>query len=351
LDKGLREHTLLQAIARVNRLYDPAKTYGLIVDYSGITKDLQKALAIFEEDDIKDALEPVEKELEELRNRHREAMIFFNDIDKSDDEAIIQKFQAVNLRDDLEYAFKMFSKALDIILPRKEAGPYIEDFKFLSKQRFNIRNRYEGPTYSLKVDGKKVQQLIDDHIRSLDVSELMDPRDVTYDNFLGYATKVKSEKAKTALIKNKARQIIKEFAPNNPAYYEKLRERLEKIIEEEEKRRKDDAGYFNRMSQIYNEALNADNERKKLGFSTPFEFAVYEELQSVRDDEDASKATTNAIFERVNEEAKIVGWKSKTSSEKKISIAIYDILSENKYPEDKANELTMKIIDLAKRNL
>ena len=56
LDKGLREHTLLQAIARVNRIYDKAKTYGLIVDYSGITKDLQKALAIFEEEDIKGAL-------------------------------------------------------------------------------------------------------------------------------------------------------------------------------------------------------------------------------------------------------------------------------------------------------
>ena len=70
LDKGLREHTLLQAIARVNRIYDKAKTYGLIVDYSGITKDLQKALAIFEEEDIKGALEPIEKEVEELKIRH-----------------------------------------------------------------------------------------------------------------------------------------------------------------------------------------------------------------------------------------------------------------------------------------
>jgi len=116
LDKGLREHTLLQAIARVNRLADdPAKTYGLIVDYCGITKDLQKALAIFEEEDIKRALEPAEKELEELRIRHREAMSFFSDIDKEKDEeadgAIIEKFEPVNLRDDFEYAFKMFSKA------------------------------------------------------------------------------------------------------------------------------------------------------------------------------------------------------------------------------------------------
>ena len=177
LDKGLKEHTLLQAIARVNRIYDPGKTYGLIVDYCGITKDLQKALAIFEQDDIQDALEPVEKEFEELNIRHQEAMSFFNDIeDKNDDDAIIQKFEPVNVRDDFEYAFKMFSKALDVILPKKEADPYLEDFKYLNKQRYNIRNRYEGPTYSLKTEDKKVQQLIDDYIRSIIIFELVDPR-------------------------------------------------------------------------------------------------------------------------------------------------------------------------------
>jgi type I restriction enzyme, R subunit len=71
---------------------------------------LQKALAIFEEDDIKGALEPAEKELEELRIRHREAVSLFNDINKDDDDAIIEKFEPANLRDDFEYAFKMFSK-------------------------------------------------------------------------------------------------------------------------------------------------------------------------------------------------------------------------------------------------
>ena len=60
--------------------------------------------------------------------------------------------------------------------------------------------------------------------RSLHISELVDPREVTYSNFLGYAARINNERARTALIKNKARQIIKEFAPTNPAYYEKLRE-------------------------------------------------------------------------------------------------------------------------------
>ena len=352
LDKGLKEHTLLQAIARVNRIYDPGKTYGLIVDYNGITKDLQKALAIFEQDDIKGALEPAEKELEELKIRHHEAMSFFSDLDdKNNDEAIIVKFEPINVRDDFEYAFKMFSKALDVILPKKEADPYLPDFKYLSEKRQLIRTAYGGVKYSLREDGKKVQRLIDDHIRSLDIAELMNPREVTYDNFLGYAAKFKSERARTALIKNKARQIIQELAPTNPAYYEKLRERLEKIIEQEEKRRKDDASYFNILAQIYKEALDTEKQRKKLGFSTRFEFAVYEELQSIKDDKSNSKSITESIFDRIKAETKIVDWKTKTTSEKNLSNAIYDILTENKYPEDKVNTLTPKIVELAKRNL
>ena len=68
-----------------------------------------------------------------------------------------------------------------------------------------IRTYYEGVGQSLKVDEKKVQQLIDDHIRSLNITELMDPREVTYNNFLGIITKFKSERARTALVKNKAK--------------------------------------------------------------------------------------------------------------------------------------------------
>jgi type I restriction enzyme R subunit len=150
---------------------------------------------------------------------------------------------------------------------------------------------------------------------------------------------------------NKARQIIQELAPTNPAYYEKLRERLEKIIEQEEQRRKDDASYFNSIAEIYKEALDTKKQREKLGFSTQFEFAVYEELQSIKDDKTTSKSITESIFDRVKEETKIVGWKTKTSCEKKLRIAGYDILTENKYPEDKSDLLTPKIVELAKRNL
>jgi hypothetical protein len=78
-------------------------------------------------------------------------------------------------------------------------------------------------------------------------------------------------------------------------------------------------------------------------------FAVYELLQSIKNNEKNSKDITNSIYGKVKEEARIVGWKNKRSSEKKMSIAIYDILSENGYPKDKTNELSKYIQSLSKK--
>ena len=287
----------------------------------------------------------MEKELQELKQRHLEAMSFFKDIsDREDNSAIAEKFEPINVRDEFEYTFKAFSKSLDAILPKKEAQSYVDDFKYLSRKRYAIRNWYGGVGESLREYGKKVQQLIDDHVRSLNVSELVDRREITYDNFLSYAAKFKSERARTALIKNKARQIIRELAPNNPAYYEKLRERLEKIIQEEETRRKENADYFNasKYEEIYKEVLNEDKERKNLGFSTKFEFAVYGEIQPLKNDKELSKSITRLVFEKIKEETGIIGWKAKTSSEKKMMIAIYDILAENNFPTEKIGGLALR---------
>lgn len=363
LDKELREHSLLQAIARVNRPYDKAKTHGLIVDYYGITKNLRKALAMFYEEDIKGALTPIEKLLDDLKLRHREAMIFFDDIDRNGpelkvNEKIIQKFEPVALRDGFEYAFKMFSKALDAVLPAKEAEPFINDFKFLSEKRFLIRNEYEGVGTSLRVEGKKVQDLIDRHLRSTNVFRLIPEKEITSANFLKYVlSKYKTEKARTALIKNKTRQVISELAPHNPVFFEKLRERLEKIIQQEERRRNmeaqdfDEKAYFDKLKEIYEQAISEERELKKLGFSTKFEFAVYQELLQVEKDKKISSNITNDIYKDIQEETKIVDWKNKTSSAKNMNIAIYDILSKNKIPETKIENLSSEIIELARRNL
>lgn len=102
--------------------------------------------------------------------------------------------------------------------------------------------------------------------------------------------------------------------------------------------------------------MDEENERKKLGFSNLFEFAVYEELLKVTKDKENSKNYTKKISESIKKETELVGWKTKTSSEKQLSIIIYDILSE--FPNKKLAEnsekkdlMTDHFIDLAKRNL
>ena len=89
LDSPLKEHTLLQAIARVNRTADH-KDYGLIIDYWGVSEALQEALAVFSPSDIKGAMEPKTDELPRLQTRHAVAMHFFNAVkDKGDLEQCV----------------------------------------------------------------------------------------------------------------------------------------------------------------------------------------------------------------------------------------------------------------------
>lgn len=358
LDQGLREHNLLQAIARVNRLYDEAKTFGLIVDYSGITKELHEALEMFEEQDIEGALEPMDGILTELKLRHANAISYFTGINRNSTEQIIEKFEPIDLRDKFEYDFKMFSKTLDAVMPEKEADPYIEDFKFLSAARQIIRTYYEGVKPSTRPYAGKIQKLIDEHIRSLHVSELVNPMEITYENFLAFVKgKFKSDRAKAALIKNKAIQVIEEFKSNNPVYYEKLRERLEKIIQEEELRRRRDATYVTpsaRYEEIYNEAIHEEEERKKVFGdyqATPFEFSLYSELFEITKNREKSIKLTKEMFAKILPETKIVGWKMKTGSEKKLKEIMYDELSKNGFSDDKILELTDKIITVAKNRL
>ena len=149
----------------------------------------------------------------------------------------------------------------------------MNDFKFLGEKRFLIRNEYEAVDRSLRVEGKKVQELIDKYLRSTTIYKLVKEKEITNENFLKYVlSRYKTEKARTALVKNKARQVIGEFASHNPIFFEKLRERLEKIIQEEERRRRieaqdfDEKPYFDKIKEIYEQALSEEKESKSSDF-------------------------------------------------------------------------------------
>lgn len=357
LDKGIKGHNLLQAIARVNRPYDQAKAYGLIVDYSGVTTELQKALEMFDKYDMEGALDPLEDMLHLLRERHADVMKYFEGVDRKNYDAIIERFESADLRERFEYDFKMFARALDTILPDKAADPYVKDFKFAGEARQLLRTRYDGDKPSTAQYAKKIQKLIDEHIRSLGVSSLVDQMEVTNENFLVFAQKnVKSDKAKAALIKTRAISVIDELSPNNPAFYESLRERLQRLIDEEKERRRSNADYFidpERYEDIYRQALSEEEERKKV-FGTyeanQFEFALYGELCRKKSEEESIEITKK-IYEKIKPETKLVEFKNKVGVEKNIRAALDEILSEVKFSDAEIAEISDRIIDLVRNDL
>ncbi len=326
LDRGIREHNLLQAIARVNRPYDNAKENGLVVDYSGVLMDLQNALVEFDPTDIEGALTPISELLTILQRSHAEAMSLFAVIDMADNDQVLEHFAAMHSRDLLEQRFRMFSSALDSVLPRTEAEPYLADFKAMSVARQVVRTFYGKEDNALQY-AKKIQKIIDEHIRSKGVF----PTKITHENFLAIVKcQIKSKRAQAALIRNRARQVIDELMPKNPTYYEKLSERLQRIIRDEEERRQKNVNYTNLKAyeEIYCKALAEEEARKKLfGHyrATPFEFSLYGMLNNVLGG-NVALDLTKEIFEKIKPFTEIVDYKQKPSIEKEIRRIVYEAL-------------------------
>ena len=133
-----------------------------------------------------------------------------------------------------------------------------------------------------------------------------------------------------------------------------MKERLEAIIREEREERREDADYFNKYEDVLKDLYGQEEERKKLGFTNAFEFAVYETLLNEIEDGNTSKQITKNIFEGIKGEiTNIPDWQNKLTSQKKLESTIYDILNEtgNKKIENKIDEIIEQVIVLAKRNL
>ncbi len=354
LDRSIREHNLLQAIARVNRPYDDTKKYGLVVDYSGVMLDLQKALDAFDTKDVSGALTPVSELLAILCMRHAETMSLFDRVDITDKDQVLEHFGSEHSRDLLARRFRLFSSALDSVLPGKEAEPYMDDFKAVAVAWQTVKTFYTNDTYSTHRYAKKIQKIIDKHIHSLGISILVDPTEITHENFLVTVSKhvPKNKRAQAAMIKNRAIQIIKEMMANNPAYYEKLYARLKRLICDEEARRQKNAGYFTNpeaYEEIYNEALAEEKERKKVFgayHATQFEFSLYGRLNETLG-RDASLDLTKKIFKQIKPFTEMVDYKQNPGIEKDIKKIVYETLSSH-MPLAQINDIMDETVTLVR---
>ena len=148
LDQPLREHTLLQAMGRVNRRFEK-KTYGLVIDYWGVSEYLQEALEMYSEDGIVWMIHTDFKRevMVYLQAAHRAAMNFFDAVQKSGDEAeykqaCIRFLEPEDLRIAFDKRFRLFTRYMDMLLPDRDALRYGADLRWLTEIRMGARNMY-----------------------------------------------------------------------------------------------------------------------------------------------------------------------------------------------------------------
>jgi len=189
--------------------------------------------------------------------------------------------------------------------------------------------------------------MINDHIRALDITEF-ESKQITYENFLAHASKLKPD-ARNAVARSNIGRAIDRLYPTNPGYYGKLRERLERIIAEEKERQIDSAAYFAKYTQLYQDVQDGTTKRQEeTGIKDPFELAIFDLLVTKPEDEDSKKKYASDIANRIKKETGVVDWKAKSSVEDEIYLATYDTLDKTKFDDKTRDKLATEIIKLAR---
>lgn len=250
IDKKLKEHNLLQTIARVNRTY-PGKTVGYVVDYIGLTENLKEALSLYsgkDQQDILDTFKSVESEMPVLESRYNQLIQLFVDKGvgqieklvkqtlKTDaeryevTEAAIQVLEDIKTRDSFNVYLKKYMQSMDIILPNKLAEPFkIPMYQFTHIQA-KAKERYKDDSINIGGAGEKVRKLVNEHLISLGINPKVPPVELFSDKFIKQIEGKKDSRAAASEMEHAIRKHCKVNEGDDPVMYKNFSEKLEEVL-------------------------------------------------------------------------------------------------------------------------
>ncbi|WP_027722121.1 type I restriction endonuclease subunit R [Maridesulfovibrio zosterae] len=251
IDKKIKEHNLLQTIARVNRIAE-GKSRGYIVDYIGLANHLQHALSIYADDedysDIQMSMLDINSETPTLESRYRRLLYLFssNGLDEIEDfvqqkiddpeleynivEEAIGILENIKRRADFEVYFKKFLQSMDIILPNSAATPYKIPLKRFGYILAKTKQRYKDNSLNISGAGEKVKRLINEHLISLGIDPKIPAVELFSDKFEESVEENKSTKAKASEMEHAIRKHCKIQFGKDPEGYARMSEKLEALI-------------------------------------------------------------------------------------------------------------------------
>jgi len=376
LDRHLSGHTLLQAVARVNRNCE-GKDYGYIIDYYGVLSDLDNALSIYSEYDEEDkdvfreTLVPVSDKINELPQKNADLWDLFKAIpNKRDLEAYAQSLRLEDRRHEFYDRLTAFSSVLQLalsteeiyeIIDEKTVLRYKEDLRMFSKLRTAVQLRYSD-TIDYKKYESRIEKLINRHVESDEVkviTQLVNIFDT--EKFEKEVESVVGTAAKADTIASRTSKYIKENMDSDPAFYKKFSQLIRETIEAYEQGRLSDNEYLERMKQFKEDVLNhtdselpaelEHNNAAKAYYGIALE--NYKRLFPDQPVKEMALATANSFDQIIRntiivDNAVLVDWQLKTDIIGRMKIELEDELIDNvkrKYGVDLSFDVMDVIID------
>ncbi|MFZ3157786.1 MAG: hypothetical protein WA124_09840, partial [Smithella sp.] len=269
LCKALKEHSLLQAIARVNRV-EESKDYGYVVDYVGLLGELDKALTMysafegFDEEDLAGALTSVNVEIEKLPQRYSDLWDVFKEVKNSrDEEAYEMLLGDISVREEFYERFTEYAKTLAIALSTEafimriddeKLNRYKSDLRRFQKLKASVKMRY-AESIDYRDYEPKIKKLLDTHIQASEVIQLNEPINIFDSNMFKTIKEEQGVYGKTTASQADAiafatRKVISEKMGEDPAFYEKFSKLIQQAIEDFRAKRISDLEYLNRAVDI-----------------------------------------------------------------------------------------------------
>jgi type I restriction enzyme R subunit len=250
VDKKLQDHTLLQAIARVNRVYDN-KDFGLIVDYIGIFKKLNSALDLysdeqsgmntFEQSEIENAISAVLDEKEHLEKAYQNLWDIFEGIPKNEIAANIwqERLRDNVVRKDFYVKLSVFAKLVDFLFSNyelyeavgdKKAEEYRKDYLFFKKLKDSVSLRFnDSVDFSKYEDG--IRHLLNTYVNAEDAKIVIEPLDIlNKDKMEEQLARLGSNEAKAEAIQTRQVEVLETSRYEDPIRYMTFMERIQKTI-------------------------------------------------------------------------------------------------------------------------
>lgn len=349
LTRKLEEHSLLQAIARVNRLYE-GKEFGYIIDYRGVLQNLDHAfdlygqLSEYEPNDLGNALTDVSVEASKLPQRHSDVWDLFKGIkNKQDVEAYEQLLADEATRNAFYERLSLFSRTLSIALasvrfhedtPEQKIEKYWGDLKFFMQLRTSVRRRY-AEVVDFKEYEAKIQKLLDKYVGTGEVQKVTGLVNIfDAEAFSHEVEKLESIASKADTIAYRTKRTITERMQEDPAFYRKFSAMLEDTIRAFLEKRLSDASYLKKVTEI------RDSIRNRTGDDIPhalrsshvakaFYGSVLDILEKYGDGNfDSKKVSVEAGIEidRIIRDNRIVNWENNTDVQNQMRTQIEDML-------------------------